>query len=59
MLEAQQANSEEKTIESHQGEKVDYDLLGAIPPNFGAKFSSSKVRAWKTRCDSSKRIISP
>ncbi len=33
-----QVNSEEKTIESHRGEKVDYDLLVAIPPNFGAKF---------------------
>jgi sulfide:quinone oxidoreductase len=33
-----QVNSEEKTIESHQGQKVNYDLLVAIPPNFGAKF---------------------
>jgi sulfide:quinone oxidoreductase len=33
-----QVNSNEKTIESHQGQKVDYDLLVAIPPNFGAKF---------------------
>jgi sulfide:quinone oxidoreductase len=33
-----QVNAEEKTIESHKGEKVDYDLLVAIPPNFGAKF---------------------
>ena len=31
-------NPEEKTIESHKGEKVDYDLLVAIPPNFGANF---------------------
>ena len=31
-------NPEEKTIESHKGDKVDYDLLIAIPPNFGAKF---------------------
>ena len=31
-------NPEEKTIESHKGEKVDYDLLVAIPPNFGAQF---------------------
>ena len=31
-------NPEEKTIESHKGEKVVYDLLVAIPPNFGAKF---------------------
>ena len=33
-----QVNAEEKTIESHKGEKVDYDLLISIPPNFGAKF---------------------
>jgi sulfide:quinone oxidoreductase len=33
-----QVNPEEKTIESHKGDKVDYDLLVAIPPNFGAKF---------------------
>ena len=33
-----QVNAEEKTIESHKGDKVDYDLLVAIPPNFGAKF---------------------
>jgi sulfide:quinone oxidoreductase len=33
-----QVNVEEKTIESHKGEKIDYDLLVAIPPNFGAKF---------------------
>jgi sulfide:quinone oxidoreductase len=31
-------NPDEKTIESHKGQKVDYDLLVAIPPNFGAKF---------------------
>jgi len=31
-------NTEEKTIESHKGDKVDYDLLVAIPPNFGAPF---------------------
>jgi len=31
-------NAEEKTIESHKGQKVDYDLLVAIPPNFGAKY---------------------
>jgi sulfide:quinone oxidoreductase len=30
-------NSKEKTIESHKGEKVGYDLLVAIPPNFGDK----------------------
>jgi len=28
-------NPNEKTIESHKGEKVGYDLLVAIPPNFG------------------------
>lgn len=33
-----QVNSDEKTIESHQGQKVNYDLLVSIPPNFGAKF---------------------
>ncbi len=33
-----QVNPEEKTIESHRGDKVDYDLLVAIPPNFGAEF---------------------
>jgi len=33
-----QVNADEKTIESHKGEKVDYDLLVSIPPNFGAKF---------------------
>jgi sulfide:quinone oxidoreductase len=33
-----QVNADEKTIESHKGEKIDYDLLVAIPPNFGAKF---------------------
>jgi len=30
-----QVNVGEKTIESHKGEKVDYDLLVAIPPNMG------------------------
>ena len=33
-----QVNAEEKTIESHKGEKVPYDLLVSIPPNFGAQF---------------------
>lgn len=33
-----QVNADEKTIESHKGEKVDYDLLVSIPPNLGAKF---------------------
>ena len=33
-----QVNADEKTIASHRGDKVDYDLLVAIPPNFGAKF---------------------
>ena len=28
-------NAAEKTIESHKGDKVDYDLLVSIPPNFG------------------------
>jgi sulfide:quinone oxidoreductase len=31
-------NAREKTIESHQGAKINYDLLISIPPNFGAKF---------------------
>jgi len=31
-------NPDEKTIESHKGDKVNYDLLVAIPPNFGAQF---------------------
>ncbi len=30
-----QVNAKEKTIESHKGEKVGYDLLVAIPPNVG------------------------
>jgi sulfide:quinone oxidoreductase len=30
-----QVNAQEKTIESHRGEKVGYDLLVAIPPNMG------------------------
>ena len=33
-----QVNAQEKTIESHKGDKVPYDLLVSIPPNFGAKF---------------------
>ena len=33
-----QVNAKEKTIESHKGEKVPYDLLVTIPPNFGAQF---------------------
>ena len=33
-----QVNAEEKTIESHKGDKVNYDLLISIPPNFGAQF---------------------
>ncbi|MBW1999929.1 MAG: NAD(P)/FAD-dependent oxidoreductase [Deltaproteobacteria bacterium] len=33
-----QVNPDEKTIESHRGDKVSYDLLVAIPPNFGAQF---------------------
>jgi len=31
-------NSKEKTIESYKGDKVPYDLLVSIPPNFGAQF---------------------
>jgi sulfide:quinone oxidoreductase len=30
-----QVNTNEKTIESHKGDKVGYDLLVAIPPNMG------------------------
>ena len=33
-----QVNAKEKTIESHKSQKVHYDLLVAIPPNFGAEF---------------------
>lgn len=33
-----QVNAEEKTIESHKGEKVPYDLLVSIPPNFGSQY---------------------
>jgi sulfide:quinone oxidoreductase len=33
-----QVNAEEKTIESHKGDKIPYDLLVSIPPNFGAQF---------------------
>ncbi len=33
-----QVNPEERTIESHRGDKVNYDLLVSIPPNFGARF---------------------
>ncbi|MBR9984829.1 MAG: NAD(P)-binding domain-containing protein [Desulfosarcina sp.] len=32
-----QVNASEKTIESHKGQKVGYDLLIAIPPNMGNK----------------------
>ncbi len=31
-------NADEKTIESYKGDKIGYDLLVSIPPNFGAKF---------------------
>ncbi|WP_022669194.1 type III sulfide quinone reductase, selenoprotein subtype [Desulfospira joergensenii] len=31
-----QVNAKEKTIESHKGDKVGYDLLVTIPPNVGA-----------------------
>jgi sulfide:quinone oxidoreductase len=33
-----QVNAQEKTIESHKGQKVGYDVLVSIPPNFGAQF---------------------
>jgi sulfide:quinone oxidoreductase len=33
-----QVNVDENTIESHKGDKVNYDLLVAIPPNFGAQY---------------------
>jgi len=33
-----QVNADEKTIESHRGDKVPYDLLVSIPPNFGAQY---------------------
>ncbi len=33
-----QVNANEKTIESHKGDKVGYDLLVSIPPNFGAQY---------------------
>ena len=33
-----QVNAKEKTIESHKGEKVPYDLLVTVPPNFGAQY---------------------
>jgi len=33
-----QVNAGEKTIESHRGDKVPYDLLVSIPPNFGAQY---------------------
>src|SRR5208283_466845 len=32
-----QVNAGEKSIESHKGAKVYYDLLVSIPPNFGSK----------------------
>ncbi len=34
-FELAQVNAKEKTIESHKGEKVGYDLLVSIPPNMG------------------------
>jgi sulfide:quinone oxidoreductase len=36
-FEIAQVNPEKKTIESHKGEEVDYDILVTIPPNFGSK----------------------
>lgn len=39
-----QVNADEKTIESHKGDKVPYDLLISIPPNFGAQYiEDSKI----------------
>ncbi len=32
-----QVNAGKKTIESHKGDEVPYDLLIAVPPNFGAQ----------------------
>ena len=32
-----QVNAKDKTIESHRGQTVDYDILVTIPPNFGAQ----------------------
>jgi sulfide:quinone oxidoreductase len=34
-----QVNANEKTIESHKGETIGYDLLVSIPPNMGDKSS--------------------
>lgn len=36
-FEIAQVNADKKTIESHKGEEVPYDLLVSIPPNFGSK----------------------
>jgi sulfide:quinone oxidoreductase len=33
-----EVNAQEKTIESHRGDTINYDLLVSIPPNFGAQF---------------------
>ena len=38
LFDISQVNAKDKTIESFQGAKVDYDLLVSIPPHFGAKF---------------------
>lgn len=36
-FEIAQVNADKKTIESHKGEELDYDLLVSIPPNFGSQ----------------------
>ncbi len=36
-FELAQVNADKKTIESHKGEELDYDLLVSIPPNFGSQ----------------------
>ena len=33
-----QVNPDEKTIESHKGAQINYDMLVSIPPNFGAQY---------------------
>ncbi|MHC4708110.1 MAG: type III sulfide quinone reductase, selenoprotein subtype [Planctomycetota bacterium] len=33
-----QVHADEKSIESHKGEKIPYDMLVAIPPNFGGRY---------------------
>ena len=36
-FELAQVNADKKTIESHKGDELDYDLLISIPPNFGSQ----------------------